>query len=188
MVLVGGCDRGVGGDHRLARRGHRAAAVLVQDAALGGLPGLLVMASAPSGSRSRRTSTTLPRSRPGSASAITATSAAAADHGADPRRHRPAARRTAAAAAGCSGDGYDAAGSVTSSRCGRWAASRPSSPASPVGRPVVLEELAPDVRAGVEAVDDRVDDAGRAVDDVERRVEAVLGRLALGDVRPGPRR
>jgi hypothetical protein len=38
------------------------------------------------------------------------------------------------------------------------------------------------VGAGVEAVDDRVDDAGRAVDDVERRVEAVLGRLARGDL------
>ena len=38
----------------------------------------------------------------------------------------------------------------------------------------VLEELTPDVGAGVVAVDDRIDDAGGAVDDVERRVEAVL--------------
>ena len=39
--------------------------------------------------------------------------------------------------------------------------------------------------AGVEAVDDRVDDARGAVDDVERRVEAVLGGLPRGDVRAG---
>jgi hypothetical protein len=38
------------------------------------------------------------------------------------------------------------------------------------------------VDAGVGAGDDRVDDAGRAVDDVERRVEVLLGALALGDV------
>ena len=69
-------------------------------------------------------------------------------------------------------------------RSGRTRRHRPS----PVGRPVVLQELAPDVLAGVEAGDDRVDDARRAVDDVERRVEAVLGRLARGDLRPGPRR
>ena len=69
-------------------------------------------------------------------------------------------------------------------RSGRTRGDRPS----PVGRPVVLQELAPHVGAGVEAVDDRVDDARGAVDDVERRMEAVLGRLLLGDVRPGPRR
>jgi hypothetical protein len=38
------------------------------------------------------------------------------------------------------------------------------------------------VLAGVEAVDDRVDDARGAVDDVERRMEAVLGRLARRDL------
>ncbi len=47
---------------------------------------------------------------------------------------------------------------------------------------VVLEELPVDVLAAVEPADDRIDDAGGAVDDVERRVEAVLGGLALGDV------
>src|SRR3546814_13463935 len=52
----------------------------------------------------------------------------------------------------------------------------------PVGGLVVLEELAPDVLAGVGAGDDRVDDAGGSVDDVERRVEPVLGLLLLGDV------
>ena len=36
--------------------------------------------------------------------------------------------------------------------------------------------------AGVEPGDDGIDDAGGAVDDVERRVEPVLGGLALGDV------
>src|SRR3546814_19562695 len=52
----------------------------------------------------------------------------------------------------------------------------------PVGGLVVLEELAPDVLDGVGAGDDRVDDQGGSVDDVERRVEPVLGLLLLGDV------
>src|SRR6266404_4381528 len=52
----------------------------------------------------------------------------------------------------------------------------------PVGRAVVLQELPPHVLTGVEAVDDRIDDARCAVDDVERRAEAVLGGLALRDV------
>src|SRR4051795_5933324 len=56
----------------------------------------------------------------------------------------------------------------------------PAAPGSPVDRPVVLEESAPDVGARVEPVDDRIDDAGGAVDDVERRPEAVLGELLLG--------
>jgi hypothetical protein len=38
------------------------------------------------------------------------------------------------------------------------------------------------VLAGVEAGDDGVDDARGAVDDVERRMEAVLGGLARGDL------
>jgi hypothetical protein len=38
------------------------------------------------------------------------------------------------------------------------------------------------VVAGVEAVDDRIDDARRAVDDVERRVEACSSLLARGDL------
>src|SRR5690606_40123254 len=53
---------------------------------------------------------------------------------------------------------------------------------SPIRRRVILEELPPHVLAGVEAVDDRVDDARGAVDDVERRVEAFLDHLARGDL------
>src|SRR5687768_2898449 len=45
---------------------------------------------------------------------------------------------------------------------------------SPVRRFVILQKLSPHVHAGVEAVDDRVDNPGRAVDDVERRMEAML--------------
>ena len=37
--------------------------------------------------------------------------------------------------------------------------------------------------AGVEALDDRIDDACGAVDDVERRVEAMFLRLPRGDLR-----
>src|SRR5688500_16956390 len=54
---------------------------------------------------------------------------------------------------------------------------------SPLRRLVVLEELSPDVLAGVDPRDDGVDDAGGAVDDVERRVEAVLLDLPRGDHR-----
>ena len=57
----------------------------------------------------------------------------------------------------------------------------------PVRRLVVLEELPPDVLAGVEAVDDRVDDARGAVDDVERRMEALLGSFCARRSRPDPR-
>src|SRR3954447_16035366 len=71
-----------------------------------------------------------------------------------------------------------------------WASTRPRCLASssgatclPVGRLVVLEELAPDVGAGVEAIDDRVDYARGAVDDVERRVEPVLCSLRLREMR-----
>ena len=38
------------------------------------------------------------------------------------------------------------------------------------------------MRSRVEAVDDRIDDAGGAIDDVERRVEPLLGGLARGDL------
>src|SRR3546814_3477908 len=48
---------------------------------------------------------------------------------------------------------------------------------SPVRRRVILQELPPHVLAAVEAVDDRVDDARGAVDDVQRRVEAFLDHL-----------
>ena len=50
----------------------------------------------------------------------------------------------------------------------------------PVGGAIVFQELAPDVVAGVEAVDDGVEDAGGAVDGVERRGEALLGSRACG--------
>src|SRR3546814_8679600 len=53
---------------------------------------------------------------------------------------------------------------------------------SPVRRRVILQELPPHVLAAVEAVDDRVDDARGAVDDVQRRVEAFLDDLARGDL------
>src|SRR6185369_230836 len=55
-------------------------------------------------------------------------------------------------------------------------------PDLPIRRRVVFEELPPDMRAGVEAVDDRIDDARRAIDDVERWMEALFGRLARGDL------
>src|ERR1700758_2812561 len=48
----------------------------------------------------------------------------------------------------------------------------------PIRRPVVLEELSPYVLAGIEAVDDRIDDACCAVDDVQWRMEALLYDLA----------
>src|SRR5690606_19768521 len=64
------------------------------------------------------------------------------------------------------------------SRCGDdtevWGRAGQAAPPSPVRRRVVLQELAPHVVAGIDAVDDRVDDARRAVDDVQRRVEALL--------------
>jgi len=56
--------------------------------------------------------------------------------------------------------------------------SSPNSPMSPVGGRVVLEELSPSMGAGVEAIDDRVDDPGSTIDDVERRVEALVRPLA----------
>ena len=49
-------------------------------------------------------------------------------------------------------------------------------------RRIVLQELPPHMLAGVEAVDDRVDDARGAVDDVQRRMEAFLLDLERGDV------
>src|SRR5262245_5633432 len=52
----------------------------------------------------------------------------------------------------------------------------------PVNRPVVLQELAPHVRAGIESTDDRIDDPRRAVDDVERRMEALFLRFPRRDV------
>src|SRR4051794_37480977 len=48
---------------------------------------------------------------------------------------------------------------------------------------VVLQELAGQVDAGVEAGEDGIDDAGCAVDDVERRLEVVLRLLAAGEMR-----
>src|SRR3954470_15546239 len=56
-------------------------------------------------------------------------------------------------------------------------------PGLPIGRPIVFEELSPHVRAGVEAGDDRCDDAGGAVDAVERRMETLLGKVSRRDLR-----
>src|SRR5678815_1506034 len=53
---------------------------------------------------------------------------------------------------------------------------------SPVRRHVVFEKGAPTVDAGVEPVDDRIDDARGPVDDVERRVEAMVLRFPLRDL------
>src|SRR3546814_2544120 len=53
---------------------------------------------------------------------------------------------------------------------------------SPVRRRVLLQELPPPVLAAVHAVDDRVDDARGAVDDVQRRVEGFLDDLARGEL------
>src|SRR5688500_20174588 len=52
----------------------------------------------------------------------------------------------------------------------------------PVSGAVVLEKLPPDVNAGVEAGDDRIDDPRRAVDDIEGRMEPVLRRLSRRDL------
>src|SRR5688572_11207245 len=56
--------------------------------------------------------------------------------------------------------------------------SRKFMPALPIRRFVVLQKLSPHVPAGVDAVDDGIDDAGAAVDGVERRMEAHLLALA----------
>jgi hypothetical protein len=45
----------------------------------------------------------------------------------------------------------------------------------------VFQEFAPDVLAGVEAGDDRIHDARRAVHDVQRRMEPVIAHFARGD-------
>src|SRR5262245_14897839 len=52
---------------------------------------------------------------------------------------------------------------------------------SPRDRPVVLQEQPPHVLAGAEPREDRIEDARRTVDDVERRRKAVLPTLALGE-------
>src|SRR5262245_62042306 len=52
----------------------------------------------------------------------------------------------------------------------------------PVRRLVILQELTPHMRTGVEAIDDWIHDARGTVDDVERRMEALLGRLADRDL------
>src|SRR4051812_17411320 len=51
----------------------------------------------------------------------------------------------------------------------------------PVGRAVVLQELSPYVPAGIEAGNNRVEDAGGAVEDVEGRMKALLDDLPRGD-------
>src|SRR6188472_4363544 len=52
----------------------------------------------------------------------------------------------------------------------------------PSRRLVIFQELAKHVATGVDPIEDRVDDAGCAVDDIERRMKAALFGLALGDV------
>lgn len=49
--------------------------------------------------------------------------------------------------------------------------------ASPIDRRVILQELPPHMLAGVESVDDRVDDARGAVDDVQRQIKTFLLHL-----------
>ena len=44
-----------------------------------------------------------------------------------------------------------------------------------MGGRVVLEELAPDVYAGVDPIDDRIDDPSGTVNDVERWVKVMVG-------------
>src|SRR5258706_16300734 len=53
--------------------------------------------------------------------------------------------------------------------------------ALPVGWPVILQKLAPDVGAGIGAADDRIDNARGAIDAVERRMKALLFGLPRGD-------
>src|SRR5690349_18374812 len=49
---------------------------------------------------------------------------------------------------------------------------------SPWCRFVVLEEQAPEVMAGIHPVEHRIDDAGRAIDDIQRRVKAMNASFA----------
>src|SRR5688500_3500665 len=56
-----------------------------------------------------------------------------------------------------------------SSSCGRQL---------PIRRLVILEELPPDVFSRVDPRDDRIDDARRAIHDVQRRMEPLLDRLS----------
>src|SRR5579871_6603803 len=66
--------------------------------------------------------------------------------------------------------------------CGRWPLDRGAgTAASPIRRLIVLQKLPPHVLPGIAADDDRIDDAGCAVDDVERRMEALFDDLARGD-------
>src|SRR5437762_12169129 len=58
-----------------------------------------------------------------------------------------------------------------------------SSKTLPGCRLVVLEEEAPEVLAGAESREDRIENARRAVDDVQRRVEAVRLPPLLGQRR-----
>src|SRR5215203_6460849 len=52
----------------------------------------------------------------------------------------------------------------------------------PVRRLVVFQKLAPDVRARVEAGNDRINDPRGTIDDVERWMKAVVRGLARGDL------
>src|ERR1700682_727590 len=52
----------------------------------------------------------------------------------------------------------------------------------PISRAIVLEELAPHVNASVEPGDNRVNDSCRAIHDVQRRMEAMLGGFPRGNL------
>src|SRR5688572_11821504 len=52
--------------------------------------------------------------------------------------------------------------------------------ASPVSFPIVFQELAPDVFTRIEAEDDWIDDTRRAIHDIQRRMESMLGEFAGG--------
>src|SRR5438045_1583633 len=53
----------------------------------------------------------------------------------------------------------------------------------PIGWLVVLEKLSPDMFSGIEPRNDRIENAGRSVHDVERRMKAMVADLAGGNGR-----
>src|SRR6476659_888024 len=53
----------------------------------------------------------------------------------------------------------------------------------PISRFVVLQELAPDMLTAVDAADDRIDDPRGAIDDIQRRMKALLDDLARCELR-----
>ena len=51
----------------------------------------------------------------------------------------------------------------------------------PVGDLIVFQKLTPNVGSGIDSVNDGIEDAGGAVDDIEGRVESLFDGLASGD-------